>query len=333
MKTLTKLALAALALAPAAALAQTGINTSAIQPYTEGIIKVINYYLVPTLMALAFIVFLWGVYKYFIQGASNESEKGEGRKFAMWGIIGFVIILSLWGIINLLMSTFGLSVGSAPAFPTIGGSPYSPATGGSANNQPSAATVSALNQSYAQMQAACGSSLTSSACQSAQTAYQNAFNNAYQGASTVNAGLGNPTVSPAQQQTATNEYQTCMSSGGTGTQCQNVYACALNGGSLDQCMSSNSVTPASATCDNAYADNYGSAGTCTFSQAMTNCSNSGWVWDLNTDTCNEPAASSGSSGGGLSAGSSCTSDSDCASGLMCVYDSYYEDSICQEPGI
>jgi hypothetical protein len=107
---------------PLLASAQTGINISYITPYSSGIIGVINTILVPVLIAIAFIVFLWGVYKYFIWGAANESEKADGRKFAMWGIIGFVIILSLWGLVNLVMGTFGLSVGTAPAFPTIGGS-------------------------------------------------------------------------------------------------------------------------------------------------------------------------------------------------------------------
>lgn len=107
-------------LAPLFAMAQTGINTGAITPYSDGIIRVINGILVPVLMAVAFIVFLWGVYKYFILGASSESDKGEGRTFAMWGIIGFVVILSVWGLVDIVINTFGLtSGGSAPKPPTF----------------------------------------------------------------------------------------------------------------------------------------------------------------------------------------------------------------------
>lgn len=100
----------------------TGINPSVVIQYSSGIIGVINGILVPVLIAIAFIVFLWGIYKYFILGATNEGDKGEGRQFALWGIIGFVIISSLWGLVNLVMGTFGLSVGQAPPYPTIGGS-------------------------------------------------------------------------------------------------------------------------------------------------------------------------------------------------------------------
>lgn len=120
MKKISRLAsliLSASIVAPLLVSAQTGINTSAITPYSEGIIKVVNEILVPVLMAIAFIVFLWGVYKYFILGAENESDKAEGRKFAMWGIIGFVVILSVWGLVAIVRNTFGLETSSAPKSP------------------------------------------------------------------------------------------------------------------------------------------------------------------------------------------------------------------------
>ena len=102
-----------------------GINVSALQPYKEGIINIINQILVPVLFAVAFIVFLYGVYKYFILGADSDTERETGRQFVLWGIIGFVVILSVWGIVNLVMSTLGLSPNTtAPPAPT-----FNPATG------------------------------------------------------------------------------------------------------------------------------------------------------------------------------------------------------------
>lgn len=97
-----------------------GINIGVIKPYSDSIIGIINGILVPVLMAIAFIVFLFGIYKYFIYGASNESDKAEGRKFAMWGIIGFVIIISVWGLVSIVSGAFGLQPGgSAPKPPTF----------------------------------------------------------------------------------------------------------------------------------------------------------------------------------------------------------------------
>lgn len=96
-----------------------GININFIKPYSDSIINIINGILVPVLMAIAFIVFLWGVFKYFIYGASNESDKAEGRKFAMWGIIGFVIILSVWGIVSIVTDALGLRIGGSAPRPPI----------------------------------------------------------------------------------------------------------------------------------------------------------------------------------------------------------------------
>lgn len=105
--------------APLIAAAQTGINIGAITPYTTRIIDAINNVFVPLLIAIAFIVFLYGVYKYFILGAAEEAAKGEGRQFVMWGIIGFVVILSLWALVGIVRDTFGLTTGNSPTPPTF----------------------------------------------------------------------------------------------------------------------------------------------------------------------------------------------------------------------
>jgi hypothetical protein len=115
----------ALLATPFLASAQSGINTNAIKLYSNGIIDVINGIALPVLIAIAFIVFLWGVYKYFILGAANESEKGEGRTWVMWGVVGFVVIFSIWGLVNIVINTFGLQTGgntiAPPTFNTGAG--------------------------------------------------------------------------------------------------------------------------------------------------------------------------------------------------------------------
>lgn len=81
-------------------------------------LNIINGVLVPLLFALAFIVFLYGVAKAYIFSIGNEEEVSKGHKLILWGIIGFVVMLSLWGLVNIVSNTFGLAGSYAPLPPT-----------------------------------------------------------------------------------------------------------------------------------------------------------------------------------------------------------------------
>ncbi len=72
-----------------------------------GIIGIINTVIVPVIFALAFLVFIWGVFK-FVANAGDETKRTEGRKFILWGLLGIVVLFSVWGFVNLLLSTLGI---------------------------------------------------------------------------------------------------------------------------------------------------------------------------------------------------------------------------------
>lgn len=69
------------------------------------IINTINNILVPVLFAVAFIVFLWGAFDTFILGANDESVKEKGKNLMLWGLIGFFVMVSVWGLVNILTGT------------------------------------------------------------------------------------------------------------------------------------------------------------------------------------------------------------------------------------
>ena len=99
--------------------AQAGvIDKTYLEGYKNIIIDVINNYLVGVLIAVAFITFLWGVYKYFIV---PDGEREEGKQFIMYGIIGFVVIFSVWGLVNIVKDTIILDGGNstAPSYPVL----------------------------------------------------------------------------------------------------------------------------------------------------------------------------------------------------------------------
>lgn len=72
----------------------------------------------PMLVTLAIIVFIWGVVKY-ISKADDSTEREEGRKFMLYGIIGLFVIVSVWGLVGIIQGTFGLSTN--PLIPQLQG--------------------------------------------------------------------------------------------------------------------------------------------------------------------------------------------------------------------
>ncbi len=82
-------------------------------------ISFIDSIVVPIVFALAFVVFIVGIYRYFILGGSNEEKRKEGQQLLLWGLIGFVIMLSVWGLINVINGTLGLSSAVRPQYPVF----------------------------------------------------------------------------------------------------------------------------------------------------------------------------------------------------------------------
>ena len=63
--------------------------------------------LIPIIITLGVVFFIWGVVQYVI--SADEEAKKKGRDKMIYGLIGLVIFVGLWGIIGLIQNTFGLS--------------------------------------------------------------------------------------------------------------------------------------------------------------------------------------------------------------------------------
>lgn len=66
------------------------------------IVPIVDAVIIPALYALAFLFFLLGIFKYFFN--ESEQERKKGREFALWSIIAFFVLFSVWGLVRLLMS-------------------------------------------------------------------------------------------------------------------------------------------------------------------------------------------------------------------------------------
>ena len=74
-----------------------------------GVIGLLNTVVVPLIFAFAFAAFVWGVVNYFFLHGGDEGKREEGRQFVLWGIIGMAILFSVWGFVNILLSTLGIT--------------------------------------------------------------------------------------------------------------------------------------------------------------------------------------------------------------------------------
>ena len=116
-------------MAPLMALAQTGVQFSgnATVAGTCGTgdigailcqIGVILNSAIPVIIVLGVFYFVWGVVSYVM--SSDEEAKKTGKNRMIWGIIGLVVIVGMWGLVKIVTSTFGLSNNAGIVLPTAG---------------------------------------------------------------------------------------------------------------------------------------------------------------------------------------------------------------------
>ena len=76
--------------------------------------------LMPILITLAAVWFVYNVIMYMISG--DEAKKKEAKSGVIQGLIGLFVIIAFWGILSIIMKTFGVKT-----YMTEGGVvPYTP---------------------------------------------------------------------------------------------------------------------------------------------------------------------------------------------------------------
>lgn len=110
---------------PISALAQAWSGVCSYETYRMNSIKSILcaisatiYPIIQLLIVLATVVFLWGIIRY-IASAGNEEKLKEGKNLIVYGIVGLFVIISVWGLVKLLASSFGVIGVGIPAGPDI----------------------------------------------------------------------------------------------------------------------------------------------------------------------------------------------------------------------
>ncbi len=85
----------------------------------KNILKFTNQILIPFVIGIGFLFFVWGMFQYFIAGGSNDESKEKGKSLMISATIGFVVIIIFFGAINLLTSSTGLEGQYIKNVPTV----------------------------------------------------------------------------------------------------------------------------------------------------------------------------------------------------------------------
>lgn len=59
------------------------------------------------MMAVALLVFIWGGFEY-LRGSSDPAARIAGRRHLLWGVIGFVVMVSAYAILSVASNTIGV---------------------------------------------------------------------------------------------------------------------------------------------------------------------------------------------------------------------------------
>lgn len=65
--------------------------------------------LILLLFSLAALLFAWGILQ-FVARSSNEEAREIGRQHMLYGLLGMFIMVAVFGIIRLLLNTFGITI-------------------------------------------------------------------------------------------------------------------------------------------------------------------------------------------------------------------------------
>jgi hypothetical protein len=106
MKQKTKIGtIAALAFLPLAAFAQP---LGDIGDFFIEILNFVNNILIPLVIGIALLVFIYGLYKFFILGGGDDDSRKEGRQLMLYSILAFFLMVTIFAIVDLLARGTGL---------------------------------------------------------------------------------------------------------------------------------------------------------------------------------------------------------------------------------
>jgi uncharacterized membrane protein YidH (DUF202 family) len=72
---------------------------------------------VPFLVGLAVVAFVYGIIKFFLN-PENEEKRKEGKSFMFWGLLALFVMVSIWSLVGIFSSTLTPNQGT-PIIPNL----------------------------------------------------------------------------------------------------------------------------------------------------------------------------------------------------------------------
>ena len=79
-----------------------------ISEFLNGVSEYILNPLILLLFVVAFLVFFWGLFQFIASGTTDEG-RDLGKRKIFWGLFGMFIMISAYGLIRLILGTFGIN--------------------------------------------------------------------------------------------------------------------------------------------------------------------------------------------------------------------------------
>ena len=102
----------------------TNMAYASVDSFVSNVNRLIINPIILLLFGLAVVYFLYGIFE-FISNQENEEKKTTGKNHMIWGIIGIVIMMGVFTILNIIMRTFNIE-GINPEEGTVQLNDYEP---------------------------------------------------------------------------------------------------------------------------------------------------------------------------------------------------------------
>ncbi len=99
-------------------------NQAGSQPVARTVDGLLNWVIyiagraLPLLILAALVLFLYGIVKRFFWG-KDVADRSEAGKFILWGVVALFVMVSVWGLVNVLRGSFNLDTNNVPSAPAV----------------------------------------------------------------------------------------------------------------------------------------------------------------------------------------------------------------------